>query len=337
MALGWFPNRRTAMSCVPPLISVLLPVYNAERYIAQAVESVLGQTLEDFEFLIIDDGSTDGTLEILRRYERRDSRIRLWSRPNEGLAETLNELIDASSGEFLARMDADDVSRPGRFARQVAYLRGHPETVLVGSRIRLIDLDGDPLCEWCTEEEHEALEGVFLRGKRHTTIAHPSIMMRREAVLKVGKYRDLRLLEEVDLYLRLGEIGRLANLPEVLLEYRIHDGNMSRAALRDKGIDREFRKLLQEVRRRRGLPEPNEERLPDLGLSRDSSEPNGEAEHAFVQPADLDPLEERVGWAWWALGSGHKATARKHARWVFVHAPMALRSWKLMYCVLRGH
>ncbi len=325
------------MSCVPPLISVLLPVYNAERFISEAVESILGQTLEDFEFLIIDDGSTDGTLEILRRYERRDSRIRLWSRPNEGLAATLNELIDASSGEFLARMDADDISRSERFARQVAYLRGHPESVLVGSRIRLIDPDGDPLCDWCTEEEHEALEGVFLRGDRRTTIAHPSIMMRRAAVLAVGKYRELRLLEEVDLYLRLGEIGRLANLPDVLLEYRIHDGNMSRAALQDKRIDRDFRRLLQEVRRRRGLPEPNVEPDQDQGRSLDSSDPNGEAAPPSCPPSGPDPFEQRMGWAWWALGAGHKATARKHARWVFAHAPMALRSWKLMYCVLRGH
>src|SRR5512135_1833139 len=142
----------------PPLISVCMPVYNAERYIARAVESILGQTFGDFEFLILDDGSTDGSLEILRRYANHDPRIRLTSRPNKGLPPSLNELVDQARGEFIARMDADDVALPERFARQVEYLRAHPDCVLVGSRVQLVDPEGDPLCDWCTMQEHEAID-----------------------------------------------------------------------------------------------------------------------------------------------------------------------------------
>ena len=153
------------MSSTNPLISVCMAVYNAERYVAEAVESILNQTFGDFEFLILDDGSTDGSLDILRRYAERDPRIRLTSRPNQGLVASLNELVDQARGEFIARMDADDVSLPERFQREVDYLRDHPECVLVGSRVRLIDPDGDPLCDWCTMQEHEAIDAFYLRGQ----------------------------------------------------------------------------------------------------------------------------------------------------------------------------
>jgi glycosyltransferase involved in cell wall biosynthesis len=300
----------------PPLISVCLPVYNTERYVAGAVESILGQTLGDFELLILDDGSTDGSLEVLRRYAARDPRIRLTSRPNKGLVTTLNELIDQSRGEFLARMDADDIALPERFARQVEYLRAHPECVLVGCRVRLIDPEGDPLCEWCTQQDHEALDRCFLRGERVTAISHPAIMMRRDAVLAIGKYRPFEVIEDVDLFLRLAEYGRIANIPEVLLQYRIHASNISKAATYHEAINRVYGEIVRDARQRRNLPEalpPPPSALPD--------------------GAEADPEK----WAWWALGSGYVGTARKHARRVLTRSPLSPRSWKLMYCALRGH
>jgi glycosyltransferase involved in cell wall biosynthesis len=307
----------------PPLISVCMPVYNAERYIAQAVESILDQMLGDFEFLILDDGSTDGSLEILRRYADQDPRIRLTSRPNKGLVPSLNELIDQSRGEFLARMDADDVARPERFAWQVEYLRAHPECVLVGSRVRLVDPEGDPLCDWCTMQEHEAIDSSYLRGERITAVSHPSVMMRRDAVLAVGKYRPFEVIEDIDLFLRLAEYGRIANLPEVLLHYRIHASNISKAASYHDTIDRVYVEVVRDARRRRNLPEA-------------SDSPDGSA--APKSPRiDPTPAEERAKWAWWALGAGYLKTARKHARWVLSRAPLSPRSWKLMYCTLRGH
>jgi glycosyltransferase involved in cell wall biosynthesis len=297
-----------------------MPVYNAERYVAGAVESILGQTLGDFEFLILDDGSTDGSLAVLRRYAEADPRIRLTSRPNKGLAPTLNELVDQARGEFLARMDADDVALPERFARQVAYLRAHPDCVLVGCRVRLIDPDGDPLCDWCNRQDHEALDAVFLRGEMSTEISHPAIMMRRADVLAVGKYREFPVIEDVDLFLRLAERGRIANLPEVLLHYRIHAENISKAASYHDAIDWVYVQIVRDARRRRGLPE--------------AGDPPGASGPPRVDP---EPAREREKWAWWALGAGHLGTARKHARWVLAREPLSPRSWKLMYCVLRGH
>jgi glycosyltransferase involved in cell wall biosynthesis len=305
----------------PPLISVCMPVYNAERYVAQAIESILNQTLGDFEFLILDDGSTDGSLEVLRRYAGRDPRIRLTSRPNKGLGATRNELVDQARGEFLACMDADDVALPPRFARQVDYLRAHPECVLVGSKVRLIDPEGDPLCDWCTEQEHEVLDARLLGGERTTAISNPSVMMRRDAVLTVGNYRLLQLLEDNDLFLRLAEYGRLANLPEVLLQYRIHASNISNNASWHDAMDRVLPEIIRDARRRRNLPEAG-----DPPISAAPGPPR----------TDPTPMEEREKWAWWALGSGNIKTARKHASWVLSRALLSPRSWKLMYCVWRG-
>jgi glycosyltransferase involved in cell wall biosynthesis len=306
-----------------PLISVCLPVYNAERYIAEAVESILGQTLGDFELLILDDGSTDGSLEILRRYVARDPRIRLTSRPNKGLVTSLNELIDQSRGEFLARMDADDIALPQRFARQVEYLRTHPECVLAGCRVRVIDPDGDPMCDWCTKEQHEAIDASYLGGERTTAICHPAFMMRRDVVLALGRYRPFEVAEDIDLVLRLAECGRITNMQEVLLQYRMHTTNISTAASYRRTVDRVYGEIIRDARRRRNLPEAGDP-------------PAGPAVPA--QPhIDPSPIEEREKWAWWALVSGHLKTARKHARWVLTRTPLSPRSWKLLYCVLRGY
>src|SRR5262249_31043112 len=119
-----------------------MPVYNARPYLAAAVESILAQTFHDFELLMLDDGSTDGSRAILERYAARDARLRLWSRRNTGYVIALNELLSRARGELLARMDADDVALPQRFAQQVAYLRSHPDVVCAGTAVHLIDAAG---------------------------------------------------------------------------------------------------------------------------------------------------------------------------------------------------
>ena len=118
-----------------PLVSVNMTVWNTERFVAEAVESILNQTYRDFEFLILDDGSTDRTPEILRAYAAKDDRIRLWTEPHRGLVRSRNDILDKSRGSFIAVMDADDVALPLRFERQIEYLNAHPECVAVGSRV----------------------------------------------------------------------------------------------------------------------------------------------------------------------------------------------------------
>ena len=128
-----------------PAISVLLPVYNAERFIREAVDSVLFQSLGDFELLALDDGSTDGSLIILREYEARDNRVRIITRENRGLVASLNDLIAAARGRYLARMDSDDISMPQRFERQVMFLESSPDHVAVGGWVIHIDENGLPI------------------------------------------------------------------------------------------------------------------------------------------------------------------------------------------------
>src|SRR5258706_14041022 len=116
-----------------PAVSVVMPVYNGERYLASAIDSILAQTFTDFELIAVDDGSTDSSLPMLKRYAERDPRVRVISRPNTGIVGALSDAIAAARAPLIARMDADDLSLPLRFERQVAYLSGHPQCVLVGT------------------------------------------------------------------------------------------------------------------------------------------------------------------------------------------------------------
>jgi glycosyltransferase involved in cell wall biosynthesis len=306
-----------------PTVSVLMPVRNAQRYLKEAVESVLGQTYEDFEFLIIDDGSTDRSLRILKRYAARQPRIRLTSRPNKGIAATLNELIDQARGEFIARMDADDVSLPERFQHQADYLRAHPECVLVGCRVWHCDAEGDPLHEYPTLGDHEAIDAFHFQ-MRGPALMHPSIMMRRDAVLAVGKYRDFAMSEEVDLYLRLAEHGQLVRLPQFLINYRIHDCNHSFNPCMREVSYRANCTIIPDACRRRNIPLVP---LPALSDFLTITTPGPE-----IPPA----MRDRVR-GWQGLGSGHVRTARKYARRVVAKAPFSIESWRLMYCAIRGY
>jgi glycosyltransferase involved in cell wall biosynthesis len=203
-----------------------MPVYNTERYVAEAVESILAQTFGDFEFIIIDDGSTDGSGAILKRYAKQDSRIRLISRPNTGISGARNEALGLARGELIAVMDSDDVALPERLDVQVAYLSEHPEVICLGSKVQFIDEAGRFLYEEPHAMDHDAILDVALRG--YCPLAQCSMMMRREAVLAVNGYDpELSSAEDLDLVLRLSERGKLVNLPQVLQKYRWHDQSIS--------------------------------------------------------------------------------------------------------------
>jgi glycosyltransferase involved in cell wall biosynthesis len=203
-----------------------MPVYNGDRYLVEAIESILNQTFNDFELLIVDDGSRDRSLAILQSYAKRDIRIRLLSRENRGLVASLNQLIGIARGKLLARMDADDVSLPERFTLQVKFLQHHPDCVCVGGAQDWIDERGRLLIHRNAAESDAENQTLLLSGQ--TSINHPSAMMRRQAVLQVGGYDEtLFLAEDLDLWLRLGEIGKLANLPQTVLRYRQHGRSLS--------------------------------------------------------------------------------------------------------------
>ena len=234
-----------------------MPVYNAEAYVAEAVESVLEQTYADFEFVIVDDGSTDGSLSIIESYAGRDERIRLISRPNTGLVGALNDGLAVARGELVARMDADDICLPERFERQLGFLRENASCVLVGCHVKMIDSDGDVLGTTHFPLRHGDIEAsLFMKSRRPVAISHPTAMMRRDAVIKAGNYRPhFAASEDRDLWLRLAEHGELANLDCVLLKYRLHEESFTNRRWMEQ---REWStRAIMEAYDRRGLARPS--------------------------------------------------------------------------------
>lgn len=297
-----------------PAVSVVMPVYNAERYVGEAVDSILAQTFSDYEFLIFDDGSTDRSRAILESYAERDERIRVVVGHHRGYVPWLNEGLRLAKGEFIARMDADDVSLPTRFARQVEYLRQHSDCAAVGTDALLVDADGAPICELAHDVDHELIEADLLSGG-HGVIAHPSSMMRRATLLDIGGYREeFEPIEDFDLWFRLVERGRLANIPEVLFRYRQHRANVTIAQADRQGACADV--IITEARRRRGLP------------------PLGHSVWNYTPPG---VPESHRQWALLAIGSGFRETASKHARRALAKQPWSLQSWAVFArCCLPG-
>lgn len=202
-----------------PNITVLLPAYNASKYLSEAIESILAQTYTNFEFLIINDGSSDNTIDIINSYK--DDRIKVISRENKGLIATLNEGIDAASTEIIARMDADDVSFPNRLETQYNYLQQHTDLVLVGSEANVTDKDGSFL--FILKPAGYTHQEIVNNIMTACPFNHPSVMFRKEAVIKAGYYPDKAItFEDHLLWKNLITIGNVANIQEVLLNYRLN-------------------------------------------------------------------------------------------------------------------
>lgn len=203
-----------------PRVSVVMPVYNAEAYLAEAVESVLGQTFRDLELVAVDDASTDGGPDILEAYARKDPRVRVLRNPrNLMISRSLNAGLARARGEYLARMDADDVSLPDRLAKQVAYLDAHPRVGIVGGSMLITDAAGR-----VTGERHYHLTDTAIRRHlfRYSPFSHPLVMMRTALARQVGGYLpEYDFAEDYELYFRLGRVAEFGNLPDVLLKYRV--------------------------------------------------------------------------------------------------------------------
>lgn len=205
-----------------PRVTVLMPVYNGEKYLREAMESILGQTYTDFEFLIINDGSTDRSVEIIESYP--DARIRLvHNEKNINLIATLNKGIELARGEYIARMDCDDISLPDRLAKQVAFMDAHPEIGGCGTWAKVIDEKGN------VYKSRKALTGKSIKRLRWipTPFIHPTIMA-RTSLLKENRYSEGYLYaEDYELWLRLCRETEIFNLKDYLLYYRIHPDNVS--------------------------------------------------------------------------------------------------------------
>ena len=296
-------------------VSVLMPVYNTERYVAEAVRSILAQTYDELEVLIYDDGSTDRSPEILHGLAERDPRIRLFLRPHTGLTTWLRAGVEIARGEYVARMDADDIAHPERLAAQLSYLDAHPECVVVGTEARLVDPERRPIKQLGVQLTHDGIDADLMRG-RGDAMLHPASTFRRDAILAVGSYRvDFEAAEILDLNLRLAERGRVANLPDTLLEYRQH---LDKVSARRKGDQRRAQDAaLREAIERRGLDESHLPRRRPV-------------------PEAIPRTDQWHRWAAWAIEAGHLATARRHAWAVFREEPRSRRACKLLLRALLG-
>lgn len=301
-----------ALEQKPPSVSVLVPVYNGGAFFRAAIQSVLDQSFRDFECLILDDGSTDGSGDIADELARVDSRVRVIHRENRGLVATLNELVDAARGEFVARMDADDLCLPTRFAMQVEFLRRHPEVVCVGSSHWLVDEQDRRIAAIKPPTDDAAIEQSALQG--HTPICHPAAMIRTAALRQAGGYRlDYYPTEDLDLWLRLGELGALANLPEPLICYRMHSGSISGQAA--QGRQREAaRRACADAWARRGITD-------------------GVFEATDAWRPDESPASRMrfaVKYGWMAHASGFRGTAMIYGLKAIRVLPIRKEGWHLL-------
>ena len=216
-------------------ISVVMPAYNAVPFISEAIESVLAQTYRDFELIVVNDGSTDSTLDVVEEYAAQDERIKVYTHANVGTAPTLNRGIELADGEWVFLMHADDRMRPNRLERQLDFIAKHPELAVVSSLVRHIDsksrVIGKDNSRLVTPE---AVEKV-VSANELIGISHPAVAFRKSAVLSVGGYRQAFWpAEDTDLWNRLAEKGyKVLVQPEYLLDYRMHgnSASISRARL----------------------------------------------------------------------------------------------------------
>lgn len=220
-----------------PKISVLMPVYNGACYLEESIESILHQTFTDFEFIIIDDASTDSTWAILTKYSQQDQRIRLFkNEANLGLTKSLNKGLMLAQGEYIARQDADDVSLLERFQKQTAMLEQHPAVILVSCDLELIDSKGNHIrkLQRACEPTLVAWHLLFF----NYIAGHSQVMFRRQPAMELGGYSETRrYCEDYELWSRLVKVGDIVISPEVLLKYRLHNQSVSAKRKSEQDID----------------------------------------------------------------------------------------------------
>jgi len=301
-------NKETGI--VSPQISVIMSVYNGQLFLKEAVESILAQSFTDFEFIIIDDGSTDKSPSILRSYADMDERIRLVRHPNRGLTKALNEGLQMARGEFIARMDGDDIALPQRFEKQINYLRDSPDCAAVSGNVMFIDSEGATLCISTQEIEHNCIEKELFDG-RGLALVHPAAMFRREAMIKVGGYQErYNKCEDLDIYLRLAEIGLLANLPDIILKFRRQANSVTALADEATGNMRKAEIIRNAMQRRDMNPESFQ--FPQ-----------------FRQPRSVG--EHHVMLAYMAINGGYIRTACKHALKAMRFEPFSKETLKVVF------
>jgi glycosyltransferase involved in cell wall biosynthesis len=251
---------------MPPLVSVVIPAYNAGPYVEAAIRSMREQTYTNLEIIVVDDGSTDDTWEAISRQVAEDPRVRAVQQANGGPAVAFNTGFAMARGEYIAKMDADDLSLPVRIARQVDFLERHPDYVVVGARMVLTDPELRPKRMWCNWFKHEECDRHQLEG-RGGGIGNCVAVVRRSAMQRIGGARpEFRKIDDFDQFVRLAEIGRIANLHDVLHVYRVLPGSYSsQHTVANKWPEKIL--VLQQTIERRGLSIPELKFVPPRSLT----------------------------------------------------------------------
>ena len=308
-------NPKAVRTDALPRVSVLMPVHNAQDFLAEALDCILAQTFTDWELICVDDGSSDASLAILREYEAKHARIRVISRPNTGIVGALNDALDAANGTYIARMDADDWCAEERFARQVAYLDKHTECVALGTYVRRTDPYGSPAGSQEPPIDHETIDTGLLVGDA-SVLVHASLMMRADALRAIGRWRPgTDWVEDLDLFLRLTEHGKVANLPQYLYIYRRHVQSV--CFKRYELMCRRLKEVLREAYDRRGISD----RYDEDAIRTDLAPKQSAAEHYRT-------------WACYAIHAGNRTLARRHAASALKRSPWSAKSWKVAYWAL---
>lgn len=287
-----------------------MTVRNGERYLAPAIQSILGQDMPDFELVVVDDGSSDTTPAILAEFALHDRRIRVFTLPPSGIPAAANHGLSHCRGEYVARMDADDVALPARLRKQIVYLE-EQSLVCCGSYVHYIDARGRYLTTVMPPLDDPDIQHLILRG--HGAIYNPSALIRRDALTRIGGYdAAFDTAEDLDCWLRLGEIGRLGNIPEALLQYRLHDKSISetgQARQRERG-----RLACEHAWTRRGLTGIPYEATDHWRPGRDRH-----SRH-----------EHMLRYGWWAFNSGERSTAMIYGFKTIGLEPWQPDGWKLL-------
>jgi len=199
--------------------SVIMSVYNEEKYLKGAIESILNQSFKDFEFIIIDDGSTDRSSQILDRYAKKDKRIKLIYQKNIGLTKSLNKALELARGEYIARMDADDIAYKFRFEKQIRFLKKHPKIGLVGNYVDVIDEKGEKIGQLIYPIDDKKIRELLIKKN---PFCHSTVMLRKSVIEKTKGYdEDFSTGEDYDFWMRISKYYQMANLPETLGAWRM--------------------------------------------------------------------------------------------------------------------
>lgn len=210
-----------------PILSVLMPVFNSEQFVAEAIESILNQTFKDFEFLILDDASTDKSFEIIKDFEKKDPRIKVYqNEKNIGVVESRNKLISLSKGKYIAWLDSDDIAIKNRFEKQINFVEAHPEIGMVGAYPVIIDENSKKTGKWWFETDPQKLKiELFF----HSPFLSSSVLIRKSCLPQNFYDSKFPVAEDFDLYSRISELCETANIAEFLVKYRINSNGLSKS------------------------------------------------------------------------------------------------------------